>query len=71
MDDLVIENQIGIAKGTEVEKEVMDDFRGETAEVGLSLAMARQAEREGHTEVARALKDSPGKRPTMRPNLLN
>ena len=57
MEALVIENQIGVAKGTEVEKDVMDNFRGETAEVGLYLAMARQAEREGYPEVARALKD--------------
>ncbi len=57
METLVIENQIGAAKGTDVEKEVMDNFRGETAEVGLYLAMARQAEREGYPEVARALKD--------------
>jgi rubrerythrin len=57
MSDLVIENQIGVAKGTEVEKDVMDNFRGETAEVGLYLAMARQADREGYPEVSRALKD--------------
>ncbi|MBI4763748.1 MAG: rubrerythrin family protein [Deltaproteobacteria bacterium] len=57
METLVIENQIGVAKGTDVEKEVMDNFRGETAEVGLYLAMGRQAEREGYPEVARALKD--------------
>ncbi len=57
MSELVIENQIGVTKGTEVEKEVMDNFRGETAEVGLYLAMARQADREGYPEVARALKD--------------
>ena len=56
MNELVIENQIGVAKGTEVEKEVMDNFRGETAEVGLYLAMARQADREGFPEVARASK---------------
>ena len=57
MSDLVIENQIGVAKGTEVEDAVMANFKGETAEVGLYLAMARQAEREGYPEVARSLKD--------------
>jgi rubrerythrin len=57
MSELTIENQIGVTKGTQVEKEVMDNFRGETAEVGLYLAMARQADREGYPEVARALKD--------------
>jgi len=57
MSELVIENQIGVAKGTEVEKDVMANFKGETAEVGLYLAMARNAEREGYPEVSRALKD--------------
>ncbi|MDP2644129.1 MAG: ferritin family protein [Desulfobacterales bacterium] len=57
MSELVIENKIGAAKGTDVEKEVMDNFKGETAEVGLYLAMARQAEREGYPEISRALKD--------------
>ncbi len=57
MSVLVIENQLGATKGTRVEKEVMENFRGETAEVGLYLAMARQADREGYPEVARALKD--------------
>lgn len=57
MSELVIENQIGVSKGTDVEKEVMDNFKGETAEVGLYLAMARQAEREGYPEAARALRD--------------
>ena len=57
MSELTIENQIGVTKGTELESDVMDNFKGETAEVGLYLAMARQAEREGYPEVARALKD--------------
>ena len=57
MSELTIENQIGATKGSQVEKEVTDNFRGETAEVGLYLAMARQADREGYPEVARALKD--------------
>ena len=57
MSDLTIENQVGVTKGTDVEKEVLANFKGETAEVGLYLAMARQADREGYPEVARALKD--------------
>jgi rubrerythrin len=57
MDELAIENQVGVAKGTDVEKDVLANFKGETAEVGLYLAMARQADREGYPEVARALKD--------------
>lgn len=54
--ELINEHQIGVAKGTEVEDSVMANFKGETAEVGLYLAMARQAQREGFPEVAGALK---------------
>ena len=57
MSELVIENLVGVTKDTPVEKDVMDNFRGETAEVGLYLAMARAAEREGFPEVSRSLKD--------------
>ncbi len=57
MTELVIENMVGVTKDTPVEKDVMDNFRGETAEVGLYLAMARAAEREGFPEVSRSLKD--------------
>ena len=54
--DLINENKLGTAKGTEVEEHVEKNFAGETAEVGLYLAMARQAEREGYPEVAVVLK---------------
>ena len=57
MSDLVIENKIGAAKGTQVEQEVLNNFQGETSEVGLYLAIARQAEREGYPEVATALRN--------------
>ncbi len=57
MSELVIENQIGVTKATELESDVMNNFKGETEEVGLYLAMARQADREGFPEVARSLKD--------------
>ena len=57
MSELVIENQIGVTKATELESDVLNNFKGETAEVGLYLAMARQADREGFPEVARSLKD--------------
>ncbi len=57
MTELTIENQIGVTRGTDIEKEVMANFKGETAEVGLYLAMARQADREGYPEVGRVLKD--------------
>jgi len=48
-------NKLGISKGTVVEEAVTANFRGETQEVGLYLAMARQAQREGYPEVAEAL----------------
>lgn len=52
------EHKIGIAKG--VNQKVIDglraNFMGECAEVGMYLAMSRQADREGHSEVAEAYK---------------
>ncbi|MBI2858252.1 MAG: rubrerythrin family protein [Chloroflexi bacterium] len=55
MADLINEVKLGVAKGTAVEEAVDRNFKGETSEVGLYLAMARQAEREGYPEVARTL----------------
>lgn len=54
--ELVNVNQIGKAKGTGIEEEVELNFNGETQEVGLYLAMARQAQREGYPEIAEVLK---------------
>ncbi len=54
--ELINVNRIGVAKGTAVEEAVMANFKGETEEVGLYLAMARQAQREGYPEIAEALK---------------
>ena len=54
--DLVNENTIGQAKGTAVEEAVQKNFQGETKEVGLYLAMAWQAQREGYPEISDALK---------------
>ncbi|MEW6680808.1 MAG: rubrerythrin family protein, partial [bacterium] len=48
MAELINENKISIAKGSPVEEAVEANFRGETTEVGLYLAMARQAQREGY-----------------------
>lgn len=52
------EHEIGIAKG--VDKEVYEglvaNFNGECMEVGMYIAMARQADREGYPEVAAAFK---------------
>ncbi len=56
MLDLINENKIGEAKGTTMEEAVEKNFQGETSEVGLYLAMAWQAQREGLPEVAEVLK---------------
>jgi len=52
------EHRIGVAKG--VDAEVLDGlkahFTGECSEVGMYLAMSRQADREGYPEVAEAYK---------------
>jgi rubrerythrin len=53
--NLINEVKMGVAKGTAVEEAVAGNFRGETAEVGLYLAMARQASREGYPEVGEVL----------------
>ena len=50
------EHKIGITKGTNVEKEVEANFMGETQEVGIYLAMSRQASREGYGELAEVFK---------------
>ncbi|KZX11995.1 ferritin-like domain-containing protein [Methanobrevibacter filiformis] len=49
-------HKIGVTKDTVVEKEVQANFTGETQEVGIYLAMARQATREGLPEIAEVLK---------------
>ena len=52
------EHVIGVAKG--VDAEVLEGlkahFTGECTEVGMYLAMSRQADREGYPEVAEAFK---------------
>lgn len=52
------EHEIGVAKG--VDKEVYEglvaNFNGECCEVGMYLAMSRQADREGYPEIAEAFK---------------
>ncbi|MFA6938071.1 MAG: ferritin family protein [Treponema sp.] len=51
-------HKVGIAKGldAEVVQGLKDNFTGECSEVGMYLAMARQADREGYPEVAEAYK---------------
>ncbi|GFN22426.1 MAG: rubrerythrin family protein [Thermoanaerobacteraceae bacterium] len=55
MSELINEVQLGVTKGTALQEAVEANFRGETMEVGLYLAMARQAQREGYPEIAEAL----------------
>lgn len=52
------EHKVGIAKGldAEVVQALRDNFMGECTEVGMYLAMSRQADREGFPEVAEAYK---------------
>lgn len=54
--ELINEHKIGVAKGTEVEDAVKANLKAECNEVGLYLAMARQAQREGFPEIAETLK---------------
>ncbi len=53
--EIINEHKIGVTKGTELEKEVQANFEGECKEVGLYLAIARQAQREGYPEIAEVL----------------
>jgi len=53
--DLISENKIGIVKGTVIEDAAENSFKGETNEVGLYLAMAKQAQREGYPEIGEVL----------------
>lgn len=64
-------NRLGISKGTHDGEVVSANFRGETHEVGLYLAMVRQAQREGYPEIAEALKRIAGRRLTRQPDILN
>ena len=54
----VTEHEIGVAKDTdeEMKKDLNNHFMGECTEVGMYLAMSRQADREGYPEVADAFK---------------
>ena len=46
------EHKIGSTVGTGVEKEEQNNFNGETQEVGMYIAMSRQASRSGYGELA-------------------
>ena len=56
--NFVTEHEIGVAKGCDEEmiKDLLAHFNGECGEVGMYLAMSRQADREGYPEVAEAFK---------------
>jgi len=52
------EHRIGVAKGVaaDILEGLRANFQGECAEVGMYLAMARQADREGYPEVSEAFR---------------
>jgi rubrerythrin len=54
----ITEHVIGVAKGCDEEmiKDLNAHFSGECVEVGMYLAMSRQADREGYPEIAEAFK---------------
>lgn len=56
--DFVTEHKLGDAKGasTELMEGLQNHFAGECSEVGMYLAMSRQADREGYPEIAEAFK---------------
>ncbi len=56
--EFVTEHVIGVAKGCDDEmiKDLNAHFMGEATEVGMYLAMSRQADREGYPEIAEAFK---------------
>ena len=69
----VDEHRLGVAKG--VDPEVLEGlrahFNGECSEVGMYLAMSRQADREGYPEIAEAFNVTLGKKQNTRLNLQN
>ena len=52
------EHEVGVAQGSpeDIMMDLRANFEGECSEVGMYLAMARQADREGYPEVAEAFK---------------
>ena len=71
--DFVTEHHIGdgVVEDAEVMEGLKAHFMGECTEVGMYLAMSRQADREGYPEVAEAFKRYLGKRLNMHLNLQN
>ncbi len=56
--DLADEHKVGSAKDLDprVVEDLRSNFQGECSEVGMYLAMSRQADREGYPEIAEAFK---------------
>ncbi len=56
--EFVTEHEIGVAKGCDPEiwEGLKSNFEGECTEVGMYLAMSRQADREGYPEIAEAFR---------------
>lgn len=56
--NFVTEHEIGVAKGCDQQmiSDLNAHFNGECCEVGMYLAMSRQADREGYPEIAEAFK---------------
>lgn len=56
--EFVTEHEIGVAKTTDdqMKADLRAHFEGECSEVGMYLAMSRQADREGYPEIAEAFK---------------
>lgn len=54
----ITEHVVGLAKGldSEIVQGLRDNFNGECCEVGMYIAMARVADREGYPEIAEAFK---------------
>ncbi|MDE7466956.1 MAG: NADH peroxidase [Muribaculaceae bacterium] len=54
----VTEHELGVAKGTgeQMIADLTAHFNGECSEVGMYLAMSRQADREGYPEIAEAFR---------------
>jgi hypothetical protein len=52
------EHELGVAQGVDEEilQGLRDNFNGECSEVGMYIAMARQADREGYPEISEAFK---------------
>ena len=71
--DFVTEHHIGdgVVEDAEVMEGLKAHFMGECTEVGMYLAMSRQADREGYPEVAKPLNVMLGKRLNMHLSLQN